>query len=113
MNSNGVLRGSSLSESTYEVLTVLLNQNNLAVDAAELQGLLAGMLSGGMSMSDREWQNAIADMFKAGEPLTNDRHFLKSKNTCEFQLCCASMSLANRHLMMLKHRQPCINHVIN
>jgi hypothetical protein len=72
MNRNGVIRESSLSESTYEVLTVLLNQNNLAVDAAELQGLLAGMLSGGMSMSDREWQNAIADMFKAGERLTNE-----------------------------------------
>jgi yecA family protein len=58
-----------LTDINYESISNLLTDNTLTVDAAELQGLLAGMLSGGMSLSDREWQNAIADMLNAGEPL--------------------------------------------
>jgi len=59
-----------LADLTYEELTALMSRHNLTADAAELQGLITGMLSGGMSLSDREWQNAVADMLNTGEPLT-------------------------------------------
>lgn len=61
-----------MSTETYEELTALLSRNKLTADASELQGLLAGMLSGGMSLSDREWHSAIADMLNTGEPLTQE-----------------------------------------
>ncbi|WP_100643123.1 UPF0149 family protein [Alteromonas facilis] len=58
-----------MNELNYETLSALLGRNNVTADAAELQGILCGMMAGGMSLSDREWQPAIADMFNAGEPM--------------------------------------------
>ncbi|MBT0585562.1 UPF0149 family protein [Alteromonas oceanisediminis] len=61
-----------MSELTYEILSSTLSRHQVSSDAAELQGLLTGMLAGGMSLSDREWPNAIADMLNAGEPLPTE-----------------------------------------
>lgn len=61
-----------MSELNYDSLSAVLMRNNLTADAAEMQGLLCGMLAGGMSLSDRDWQAAIADMFNAGEPLPDE-----------------------------------------
>ncbi|WP_026377372.1 UPF0149 family protein [Aestuariibacter salexigens] len=54
---------------TYEQLSAALNQNNIVVDAAEIHGILCGMLSGGMPLESREWMNALADVTNQGEAL--------------------------------------------
>ena len=55
------------------------------MDASELQGLLAGMLAGGMSLSDRDWKNAVADMLNGGEPLPEESS--QSADELFAQLC--------------------------
>ncbi|WP_276307855.1 UPF0149 family protein [Alteromonas flava] len=61
-----------MSELHYETLSALLMRNKVTADAAELQGILCGMMAGGLSLSDRNWMPAIADMFNAGEPLAQE-----------------------------------------
>ena len=56
-----------LSDLNYETLSAVLEQNKLLADAAEIQGLICGMMAGGMSLTDRNWLPAISDMFNAGE----------------------------------------------
>lgn len=53
----------------YETITALLARHQLTADAAEIQGVMCGMMAGGLSLSDRQWQSAIADMFNTGDKL--------------------------------------------
>lgn len=60
------------SENQYEKLTQQLEQHNVLSDAAEVQGILCGMLCGGMPLEDREWLKPLTDFIHQGEPLSAD-----------------------------------------
>lgn len=45
----------------------MLRQHQIIVDASEVQGILCGMLSGGMNIDDQEWIEALADVINQGE----------------------------------------------
>lgn len=58
-----------MSESSFpEYLAVasVLQSSNLSVTPAELHGLLAGMLSGGLSVTDKSWQPLVYDYTNDG-----------------------------------------------
>ncbi|MFC6439027.1 UPF0149 family protein [Bowmanella sp. JS7-9] len=42
----------------------------LGSDPAEIQGMLCGMLAGGMALENRGWLNALADFINQGEPFS-------------------------------------------
>lgn len=56
-------------EPSYETLSTLLEQNDILSDAAEIQGMFCGMLSGGMALENQEWSTALADAINQGEAL--------------------------------------------
>ncbi|WP_102797453.1 UPF0149 family protein [Bowmanella denitrificans] len=56
----------------FDELTALLEQNGVASDAAEIQGILTGMLAGGMATDSKEWMAALADFTNQGEPLPGE-----------------------------------------
>lgn len=49
----------------------MLSQENIIVDAAEVQGILCGMLSGGMAATDQSWAEALSDVVNQGEGFTS------------------------------------------
>lgn len=51
----------------YEAFSNLLNQHNVIVDGAEVQGILCGMLAGGMTLDDQHWLEALSDVTNQGE----------------------------------------------
>lgn len=51
----------------YEPFTTMLKAHNIIVDASEVQGILCGMLAGGMNIDDQEWIDALADVIHQGE----------------------------------------------
>jgi yecA family protein len=51
----------------YESFTTILKKHNIIVDASEVQGILCGMLAGGMNIDDQEWIDALADVIHQGE----------------------------------------------
>ncbi|GAB3018573.1 UPF0149 family protein [Bowmanella dokdonensis] len=53
----------------FDELSSLLEQEGISSDAAEIQGIMAGMLGGGMATENREWLEALADFTNQGEPL--------------------------------------------
>lgn len=55
----------------YDEFTQLLQQNNIIVDAAEIQGIICGMLGGGMNLDDQQWIQTLSEMVNQGESLTN------------------------------------------
>jgi len=55
---------------SYDLFTNMLQQENIIVDAAEIQGILCGMLAGGMNLDDQEWIQGLADMVNQGDSLT-------------------------------------------
>lgn len=57
----------SPSELDYDFFTNMLQQNNIIVGASEVQGILCGMLAGGMNIDDQEWIQALADFIHQGE----------------------------------------------
>lgn len=54
----------------YDLFTNMLVQQNVVVDASEIQGILCGMLAGGMNLDDQEWIEALADVVNQGDTLT-------------------------------------------
>ena len=50
----------------YSMVASELQSSDLSVTPAELQGLLAGMLSGGLSLTDKSWQPLIYDYTNDG-----------------------------------------------
>lgn len=69
-----ILRGKQVSDSIlqYERFSALLSNENIIVDAAEVQGILCGMLAGGMNANDQSWLEALSDVINQGEPFTNN-----------------------------------------
>ena len=61
-----------MKEFDYESISALLTRFHFTADAAEIQGVMCGMMAGGMSLSDRDWQPAIADMFCAADALPEE-----------------------------------------
>jgi hypothetical protein len=51
----------------YEQFSNLLNQHKIVVDAAEIHGIICGMLAGGMTVDDQSWLEALADVVNQGE----------------------------------------------
>jgi yecA family protein len=47
----------------------MLQQHNIIVSASEVQGILCGMLAGGMNIDDQEWIQALSDFINQGEPM--------------------------------------------
>ena len=50
----------------------MLQQHNIIVSASEVQGILCGMLAGGMNIDDQEWIQALSDFIHQGEPMASD-----------------------------------------
>ncbi len=48
--------------SNYSNVTRVLKNENILVDASEIQGMLCGMLAGGMNIDDKQWLSALSDM---------------------------------------------------
>jgi yecA family protein len=51
----------------YETFSAMLSQENIIVDAAEVQGILCGMLAGGMTADDQSWIEALSDVINQGD----------------------------------------------
>ena len=60
------------NEVNYEALSALLHRHNVLSDAAEVQGILCGMLAGGMEPGNKQWQESLCDFVNVGEPLDNE-----------------------------------------
>ncbi|MBC3766853.1 UPF0149 family protein [Neptunicella marina] len=56
----------------FESLTALLQRNNISTDAAEVQGILVGMLAGGMPLESQDWKASLADFTNQGAALSNE-----------------------------------------
>ena len=59
-------------EVNYEALSGLLHRHNILTDAAEVQGILCGMLSGGMDPQNPDWKHSLDDFINTGEPLPTE-----------------------------------------
>lgn len=60
------------SSQPYEKISNVLEHNNVLADAAEVHGILCGMLAGGMPLEDREWIEPLADFINQGDTLPAD-----------------------------------------
>lgn len=69
----------------YDRINNLLSQHHILSDAAEVQGILCGMLCAGMSLSDQQWQSVLADCINEGERLPDE--VADSLNALFNQLC--------------------------
>lgn len=57
----------STTSINYETFSKMLSQENIIVDAAEVQGILCGMLGGGMTADNQSWIEALSDVVNQGE----------------------------------------------
>lgn len=55
----------------YDSVTNALFQDSVNADAAEVHGILCGMLCGGMSLTDQKWQAVLADTTNQAEPFSS------------------------------------------
>lgn len=53
----------------YEELDALLEQNNLLFSAAELHGVICGLICGGISLTEQSWQSKLYDLTNDGDAL--------------------------------------------
>lgn len=56
----------------FESLSVVLERNNILTSAAEIQGMICGMLGGGMPLECQDWLEPLADFVNQGEPLPKE-----------------------------------------
>ncbi|MCY7295452.1 UPF0149 family protein [Alteromonas sp. a30] len=49
-----------------------MHRYNILADASELQGILCGMLAGGMDPENPDWKLSLQDFINAGEPLNSE-----------------------------------------
>ncbi|MCC2616497.1 UPF0149 family protein [Aestuariibacter halophilus] len=73
---------------SFETLSTLLQQHNISSDAAEIQGILCGMLSGGMPLETRDWLEPLSDVVNQNEPFDPA---VKSAIVNLFDLTCQQM----------------------
>lgn len=67
-----VAKATSPSALEYDFFTNMLQRNKIIVGAAEVQGILCGMLAGGMNIDDQEWIQALSDFIHQGEPMSDE-----------------------------------------
>jgi yecA family protein len=60
----------SEQEFDYEHFTQLLAEHKIHSDAAEIQGILCGMLCGGMELNDKNWIATLTDFINQGSPFS-------------------------------------------
>ncbi|WP_099033534.1 UPF0149 family protein [Lacimicrobium alkaliphilum] len=56
----------------FEQLSSALQQTAISSDAAEIQGILTGMLAGGMPVQSEDWLDALADFINQGDKLPDE-----------------------------------------
>lgn len=56
----------------YDYFSNLLQQHHISVDAAELQGILCGMLAGGMNLDNKQWLGEMADVINNGNSIAEE-----------------------------------------
>ncbi|ALS99513.1 UPF0149 family protein [Lacimicrobium alkaliphilum] len=56
----------------FEQLGSTLQQAAISSDGAEIQGIITGMLAGGMPVQSEDWLSALADFVNQGEKLPDD-----------------------------------------
>lgn len=56
----------------YDQLSGVLQRAGIVSDAAEIHGLLCGMLSGGMAMEQQDWLQPLADFTNQGEEYNDE-----------------------------------------
>jgi yecA family protein len=62
----------NISTNLYDSVTALLERNNILTTAAEVQGMLCGMLGGGMPLECRDWMEPLADFIHQGEDFSKE-----------------------------------------
>ena len=70
----------------YDSVSNKLSQQGVIVDAAEVHGILCGMLCGGMSLTDQKWLEALSETSNQGEAFSDPtQHLLNSlfNQTCQ------------------------------
>ena len=70
----------------YDSVSNKLSQQGVIVDAAEVHGILCGMLCGGMSLTDQKWLEALSESINQGEAFSDPtQHLLNSlfNQTCQ------------------------------
>lgn len=85
------------SSQLYEHISSVLERNSILADAAEVHGILCGMLGGGMPLEDRDWLEPIADFIHQGEALPND---VKEELLALFNLTCQQLVEADFSLVL-------------
>ncbi|MCV2883456.1 UPF0149 family protein [Aestuariibacter sp. AA17] len=77
---------SNESQNAYEKSAIILEQHKILTSASEIHGMMVGMLSGGMSLDNRDWLEPLADFINEGEALSDEvkQHLLAVFNdTCQ------------------------------
>jgi len=70
----------------YDSVTNKLSQQGIIVDAAEVHGILCGMLCGGMSLTDQKWLEALSETINQGDAFSDQTHHLLTSlfnQTCQ------------------------------
>ena len=70
----------------YDSVSNKLSQHGIIVDGAEVQGILCGMLCGGMSLIDQKWLEALSETINNGESFNDQTTFLLNSlfnQTCQ------------------------------
>ena len=69
----------------YDSVSNKLSQQGVIVDAAEVHGILCGMLCGGMSLTDQKWLEALSETINQGDAFSDSTQHLL--NTLFNQIC--------------------------
>ncbi|AWL11127.1 UPF0149 protein [Saliniradius amylolyticus] len=56
----------------HDQLSATLNSEKMATDAAEVHGILAGMMAGGLDLQSDDWLPQLSDFINQGDPLPAD-----------------------------------------
>ncbi len=70
----------------YDSVSNKLSQQGVIVDAAEVHGILCGMLCGGMSLTDQKWLEVLSETINQGDAFSDPtQHLLNSlfNQTCQ------------------------------
>nr|WP_252736006.1 UPF0149 family protein [Aestuariibacter sp. A3R04] len=91
----------------YDQVSNLLSQYDVIADGAEVQGILCGMLCGGMSISERKWLDVLKDTINEGAGFAPD---LENTLTDVYNELCQQLVEAEFTLnLMLPDEQAPIN----
>ena len=55
---------------TYETAMAEFKSNDTAIDAAEVHGMICGLLSGGMGHADAQWMTILSETGNEGKPFS-------------------------------------------